>query len=273
MKSRMTIATSFACRLEMAIVHIVMYIVMGIISNNIEMVLADCKSHRFQSPIEGHTCDIPEHINSSVIEHHHCTMACIRSKDCTATVYDNQRSVCMALSHPCVLLKPRVGYVYQAFHHRCVEWVPYSENIPVYSINERIITGETYIGRVFINDDLVLGKVVPSLNKFFSVHPSGTSEVRLDTGYEKLVVDASCSVTWVWYNATKGQHLPTGALMGGYLAATGTPLYVSRIMPTADRLIIGYYNPLNRMAWGLFSGIKSGDTFEVIVIQPLSDNP
>ena len=253
----------------MIITHIGMYVVNGFILKNTEMETADCQPQRFESPIEGHTCEIPEHINTSVIEHHHCTMACIRSKDCTATVYDNWRSVCMALSHPCVLLKPRVGYVYQAFHHRCVEWVPCSEDIPVYSINERIITGETYIGRVFINDDLVPGKVATALNRFYSVHPSGTYDVRRDIGYEKLVVDASCSVTWVWYNATKGQPMSTGALIGGYLAATGTPLYVSRLMPTKDLLVVGYYNPQNRMAWGLFHGIKSGVTFEVMVIQPL----
>ena len=155
------------------------------------------------------------------------------------------------------------------FDNVIMEWVLHGEDVAAYFINERITTGKTNIGRVFVNDDLVVGKVVPHLNRFYSVHPSGTSDVRLDTGYEKVAVDASGSVTWVWYNATKGQPLPTGALIGSYVAATGTPLYVSRLMPTNDLLVVGYYNPQNRKAWGQFHGIKCGATFEVMVIQSL----
>ena len=267
-----TTVTSFVFLLEMVISirHIGMNVVMAFILKNTELVTAECQSQRFESPIEGHSCEIPEQINASVIERHHCTMACIRSNHCKATVYDNRRSLCMSLSHPCVLLKPRAGYVYQAFHHRCVEWVLHGEDVPAYFIHERITTGKTNIGRVFVDDDLVVGKVVPHLNRFYSVHLSGTSDVRLNTGYEKLAADASWSVTWVWYDATKGQPLPNGAFfIGGYVVTTATPLYVSRLMPTDNLLVVGYYNPQNRKAWGLFDGIKSGATFEVMVIQPV----
>ena len=45
---------------------------------------------------------------------------------------------------------------------------------------------------------------------------------------ENVVVDASCHITWEEYEATTGQSMPAGALIGGLLAATNTPLYLSR---------------------------------------------
>ena len=64
----------------------------------------------------------------------------------------------------------------------------------------------------------------------------------------KMVVDASCNVTWVSYNVTSGQPKPTGTLVGGF-----TPLFMSKLTIYGIN-VVGHYNPFNHKAWGQFHG-------------------
>ena len=201
--------------------------------------------------------------NISVTERRHCTLACIHNKECKATVHDSHHSFCMLLSEPCMLLRPRSDHVYQAFQRPCTKWVSSIDDDHGYWITEYSL--RTYIARRFINDDLVVGKVT---DMFRAIRPNDTASIR-GGDYEKLAVDASCRVTWVPYDATSGQSMPTGALVGGFLMATNIPLYVSRL-PHHDVNLVGYYNPLNHMAWADFHGTRNGARFHIMVIQPLS---
>ena len=165
----------------------------------------------------------------------------------------------MLLPQPCTLLKARADYVYQSFQYPCTEWVPNDGDVPGYWIPEH--GGVTsYIVRRFINNDLVVGKVTL---RFFAITPSDASIVQ-GGDYENLVVDTPCRVTWVSHDATSRKPIPTAALIGGFLSATNTPLYVSRI----NGQIVGYFNPLNKMAWGQHGGIKNDTSFEIMVVQP-----
>ena len=57
----------------------------------------DCQFLTIQLPIDDSACETEEHINISVTKHHHCSMACIHSKECQATIHDTSRSICMLL--------------------------------------------------------------------------------------------------------------------------------------------------------------------------------
>ena len=212
-----------------------------IMPRNVKSSGTHCDFHSIQLPVHDSACEKQDHINISVIEHRHCKLACIRNKECLATIYDGYRSVCMLLPEPCFLLKPHPGHVYQVFQHLCTKWVPNSDDDIGYWIyiggNRR-----SFIGRKFIDKDLVVGEVTSG---FFAVRTSGRSVIWSRNNYEILVVDASCRVTWVPHDATMEQPIPAGALIGGFLAETNTHLYVSKI-----GTVVGYYNPLNRMAWG-----------------------
>ena len=226
---------------------------------------AGCDYRSIQLSVDNRACEAKEYTNISAIERRYCPLACIRSKECLATIYDVRRSVCMLLPEPCFLPKPYADHVYQVFEYQCTKWVPRSADVPGYWTPEG--GGMSYIVRKFVGvgGDLVVGKVT---SRFFAIHPSGTSQ--LGGNYdEKLVVDPLCQVTWVPYDVMTEQPIPGKALIGGILVATDTPLYVSKI----NNAIVGYYNPLHRMAWGQHGGIRNDTKFVLMVVQPPSGVP
>ena len=228
---------------------------------------SNCKFQNIQSSIDGQACENKEYINISVTERRHCSLACINNRECKATVLDLNHSVCMLLPEPCMLLTPYPDHVYQSFQQPCTKWVPNSHSAPGYWIYEG--SSKSYIARTFINDDLVVGKVTTA---FLAIHPSGTSVIR-GGNYEKLVVDELCHVTWVSYDARSGKPLPGAAFIGGFLGATYTPLYVTRLPVTIgeeEKNAVGYYNPLKHVAWAQLGGIRYGTMFEIMEVQPAS---
>ena len=154
--------------------------------------------------------------------------------------------------------------MYQSFEYPCVKWVPAaSDNVETFWIYEKN-NDKAHVARAFVNNDLLLGKLT---DNFYGINPSG-SKTQGGSSQEKIVVDASCSVTWVSYDATTGQPMPTGAFVGGFLTATNTPLYVSRQETPDCDWALGYYNPINRKAWGECYGVQDGSKFEVMVARP-----
>ena len=99
---------------------------------------------------------------------------------------------------------------------------------------------------------------------FFATDPTDGTDV-IGGDCELLVVEPSCSVTWVAHDTTNGQPIPKGALVGGKLTATNTPLYVAR-MVYGGLLLGGYYNPLNGKVWMSYSGPKSSTVFELMAV-------
>ena len=230
--------------------------------SNTKPITADCNFYGIQRAEEGQACEHQEYKEISVPERRHCTLACTYRKECKAIVYDSRRSMCMLLLEPCMLLRPRSDHVYQTFQRPCTKWVS-SNDSHGYWIDELGL--RSYIGRRFVNHDLVVGKVT---DKFHAIRPNDTTYIGGEN-YGKLVVDASCRVAWVSYDATSGQSMPTGAMVGGFLAATNIPLYVSRL-PLDNINLVGYFNPLNHRAWADYYGPKNGTRFDIMVIQPPS---
>ena len=221
-----------------------------------------CEFSSIELPVDGKSCETPEYINITTIEQHHCTIACVHSKECKATIYDGRHSLCILLSKPCIYMTPRTGHVYQSFQPACTKWLPLNDNDPAYRIFE-YGSNPSYIARAFVGNDLIVGK---KTNTFYSIYPHGTSTFIDASHYENLVVDPSCSVTWVPFDADSDQPIPDGALTGGFLATTNTPLYVSRL-DVNGRIIIGYFNPLNQKAWASFGGIIQTSIFELMAVK------
>ena len=226
-----------------------------------------CKMGNIQSRVDGQACDPPEYTNISASEWRHCSLACAHIKECRATIFDHRRSFCMIMPQPCVLLKPYSDHVYQSFEYPCTKWVPAAkDNVEAVWIYERN-NNKAYVARVFDNNDLLLGKLT---DNFYGIDPSG-SKTQGGSSQEKVVVDPSCSVTWVSYDATTGQPMPAGAFVGGFLRATNTPLYVSRQEAPDCDWALGYYNPINQKAWGECYGVQDSSKLEVMVARPRHD--
>ena len=222
-----------------------------------------CKMGNIQSRVDGQACEPPEYTNISASEWRHCSLACAHVKECRATIFDHRHSTCMIMPQPCVLLTPRSDLVYQSFEYPCTKWVPASYRVEALWIYERGLS-KAYVAQAFVDNDLLLGKLT---DNFHSMKPSG-SYTRGGSSQEKIVVDSSCNVAWFSYDATTRQPMPAGVLIGGFLAGTNTPLYVSRQETSKCDWALGYYNPLNRMAWGECYGVQNSSTFEVMVAQP-----
>ena len=253
------------CRLTMAVVCTGICVVFFVIVLRTRGETAECKSYDVQLKLESQICHTAQSAigTLSVIERHHCTLACIRSKDCRATVYDSRHSACKLLPEPCMLLRPRPDHVYLSFVQPCFKWI---STCPQCALNYWMIEdGEVkaFIARMYHDEDLLVGKLT---NKFYAITLDGQIKIGLHD-YEELVVDQSCNATWIWFNANSEQLLPEGALIGGFSAVTETPLYVSRLDITG-RQVVGYYNPINNLAWGYWEKAVSRTKFEVLVIHP-----
>ena len=65
--------------------------------------------------------------------------------------------------------------------------------------------------------------------------------------FEVLSVKESCSLNWVHYDASSGNAMPSGAILGGHLV-DGTPLYVAIPYVSDTKDAAGYYNHETRIA-------------------------
>ena len=255
----------FLCKPMMSITCVAFYVGFWIMMKNAQACGIHCTSRIIQLPIDDRTCETNVYTNISASDPRFCSLACVRNNECQATVYNGGHSICKLLPEPCLLLKPLKGYVYQVFQHQCAKWVPKRDDDSGYWTNEYNL--KSYIVRRFINNarDVAVGRVTSG---FFAIHPNGASVVR--GGYDdKLVVDGSCRVTWLPYDAMAGHPIPFGAFIGGFLSATNTPLYVSKI----NGAIIGYYNPSTHTAWGEYYGIIYDTKFNLMVLETNSFFP
>ena len=250
-------------REAMTIIWIGIYVGFLFTPGNGNASTAPCKISHIQSPVTDRACEPPEYTNISTSELRHCSLACVHHRKCKAIIFDGRHSVCMILPQQCLLLDPRVNHVYQSFEYSCTKWVNVNDAVDTYWVYETL-GNKAYVARAFMDNDLIIGKLT---RDFHAITPSGTKR-RGGSDLEKIVVDALCNVTWVPCDAIIGQAMPAGAVIGGFLAVTNTPLYVSRLATLNCRWALGYYNPLNQKAWGECYGVQSSYIFEVMVAEP-----
>ena len=149
----------------------------------------------------------------------------------------------MLKDDPYFSLEPFPNHVYRSFKYECTKWVAPDESYPAYWFTEK--SSRSYVSQQAHGGNIIIDK---KTDNFYSIDPSNKS-VIIDKNkmFDLLVVDPSCSVNWVQHYSTSGQPLPRGALIGGKLTDTNTPLYVVR-QNLVHRVFCGNYNPLNGKA-------------------------
>ena len=224
--------------------------------------MSTCRSTDTMPPINGKACQPFASRNITTIKPEFCSLACVHNQHCEATIYDKTSGGCMLMNDPCFSLEPFPNHIYRSFKYECTKWVTPDESYPAYWFNEKT-SSRSYVSRQSRGGNIIIGK---KTTDFYSIDPIDKSVVRnRNNMYELLVVDPSCSVAWVQHDSTSGHPLPRGALIGGILTDTNTPLYVAR-QNLADRVLGGYYNPLNGKAWGEYHGANNNTLFEVMVV-------
>ena len=206
-------------------------------------------------PTHGKACQPFDYSNITANDQHYCFLTCAARSDCHGIIFDASRFVCMQLKGTCLTLESYPRHVYQSFEDECAKWVPESGDYNVYGWLFGRRTNTNIVARTFRDGDIIVGKLT---NKFFYISGNGT--VVMGGSYERLVVDSGCDVTWDSYNSNSCLPLPPGALIGGVLTATNTPLYVARFRIAGEvYLFSGYFNPLNQLAWTEYLAAISSD--------------
>ena len=258
---------SFQLHIEGSVQGVMAYTGTLLIIQSFLTILADAseciigtQNHAF----DGWSCQPFGHRDITNVPYHHCSLTCIQSLEWQAFIYNKQEWLCMMLNKPCVWTQPYAGHIYGISKPQCFTWENHDKPYPFYWYYEG--AHKNYVGRRLLHGDLLIGKVTGS---FHTVDPNSFSLVS-GGSYETLVVDPSCKVSWLPYDANSGQPLPYDALIGGTLSTTNTPLYVARQLQ-GTIYITGYYNPLNNKAWGpsWSSGplILNSTVFEVMAVK------
>ena len=211
-------------------------------------------------PVENMACQPFEYRNITATKPESCSLTCVQSQRCEATIYDKTFGVCMLMSNPCVSLERRINHLYQSFMPECIKWVPTGGDYHGYWFLEGI-THQSYVSCKTHEGNIIIGK---KTDHFYVISPIDNS-VIIGGDYELLLVEPECTVTWMSHDTTSGQPIPRGALIGGILTATNTPLYVARLH-SSGVVSGGYYNPLNGQAWADHGGVKSSTLFEIMVV-------
>ena len=222
--------------------------------------LTSCTSTSVAPPTDGMACQPFDFRNVSAATRHHCSLACVPNNNCRALIYDATQHVCMLLTETCMLLHPYPGYVYHNVRITCTTWEAEagSENGFFYHDGFKL----SGVARTSRDGDIVVGR---THSRFYGISSGGES--FMSGSFERLVVDPSCDVTWVSHDSSTGQPLPTGALIGGIVTTTNTPLYVVR-SDVQGYMPSGYFNPLNNLAWAEWLGVYYITAFEVMVVVP-----
>ena len=207
--------------------------------------VSSCESSPLRDRIMGFGCAWDNRVNFTNVAEHECVLRCMFDKSCTAVNYDVQDRVCMCVEVPCPVLEIQQYIHYQILAppplDGCVHWVATNDrNYPRMVKYNSSPNGYNLIGIVRLRR---AGKLLPAV---WSQRNEKAVTVQNNTKFmskaiEVLVAKESCSLRWVNYDASSGNALPPGAILGGHLA-DGTPLYVAIPCLTSTGDVAGYYN-------------------------------
>ena len=222
-----------------------------------------CETAATIPPTHGMACQPFDYNNITAIMKRHCSLSCVARSECHAIIFDTTRHVCMLLMETCLTLQPYPRHIYQIFKHECIKWVSGTGDFNAYWFFA-YGSVKNIVARTFREGEVIVGKIT---NQFYGV---SSDETHFEgVSYEQMVMHPTCDVTWVSYDSSSGQPLPSGALIGGIIMTTNTPLYVVRItIDVNGYLFSGYFNPLHQLAWAEYHGTQSSDLFEVMLVQP-----
>ena len=220
--------------------------------------------------VTGAGCSWENPVNITGVTIHECVLHCALNEKCKAVNYDIESNVCMRMTIPCPVIETQPHVYYQmltaAVEDVCVRWVAihdwnYQRMVKV----NQDVDGNYPLGVARIETgagDILPAKWPNNNHNVFTVKSAALFSGSL---FDVLVVHESCSLRWVFYDASNGNPLPTGAIQGGHLT-DGTPLYVALMHATDIRRVIGYYNHDARMGTCEYGGVHSRQLMNILAI-------
>ena len=152
-------------------------------------------------PIDDVACQPFESRNITTMKLEFCSLACVQSQGCEATIYDKSSGGCMLMNDPCFSLKPQFNHVYRSFKHECTKWLPPDERYPAYCFTEGG-TVQSCVSRAAHQSNVVIGK---KTNSFYAINPVSNRVFRSDS-YEVLIVEPGPRLNIKTVSSTCGDY-------------------------------------------------------------------
>ena len=207
-----------------------------------------CESFHLRDRLLGYGCAWNNQVIITDVAEHECVLRCMLDKSCTAVNYDVQDRVCMRMEVPCPVLETHQHTHYQILApppmDGCVQWLVSNDWNSPRMVKYNNKPGSVHgVARLDSAGELLPARWPRDSQKAFTVQ---NNDEFSHIVFEVLVVNKSCSLGWVNYNASSGNPLHPGAILGGHLA-DGTLVYVALFPVTSSRKLVGYYNHETRL--------------------------
>ena len=244
-----------------------MVVYLGLNFPSLTLFAAACETRYTKHPLYGHRCISSSDVVVHQADRRECQWRCLKIQYCSYINYNPNSDQCEIGLGQCESLVPAAGVmvnIYWQPRDVCLHWGFYQElgRVAVWRGSPRPVC------RTKLENALVIGKYIAltspnnpgtwvnNQGKQISViHGSGNV-------VEVLTTIAGCPLFWVPY--TGGNPLPSGVVVGGYLA-NGKATNVARVQYSTD-LAVGYYNPDTEMAYYASRGARISSTMEILVL-------
>ena len=203
--------------------------------NTSEVTKRACHQRHIQAPQQGHRCFTNTElcINKTGIQRqHHCTWLCMQDQICQVINFNSIGGYCLLGQGPCVSLERVVGFVTTSFSAKepCLKWEQDYANDPYKPITFPKATDQSdllILVRGIEGNNKIPGKGYLRSGYWYYSWQGNLKNFWFTEGQrEFFTISTQCTTSWVPHDATSGNRLPTGAVIGGNL--NGVPLYVAR---------------------------------------------
>ena len=229
--------------------------------------VATCETRYTKEPLYEHRCMSGSEVPVSNVDRLRCQWQCLR-QNCSYINYNPESDQCEIGLGQCESLVSAAGdlvNVYWQPRDNCLNWGSRQEPGCV-AVGEGGRSPSLYTGRTKIGEAMVLGSFVaiPDSLHIWVKNQGSMLPVRDGSrnGIEVLSTIVGCPLFWVPYIG--GDHLPIGAVVGGYLPY-GKAAYVARKHYVTD-VAVGYYNTETEMIYFASGAARTSRTMEVLVL-------
>ena len=217
----------------------------------------------------GFGCARNKQVTFTDVAGHECVLRCMLHKSCTAVNYYAEEKICVRFEVPCPILEMHQHVHYQILApthlEGCINWVnTHDWDYPRMVKYNHTVNGlkPHGVARLMMAGEILPAKR-PRTNQV-AITVQGNARVSKDI-FEFWVVNETCSLLWMDYDASSGNCLPAGAVVGGRLADE-TPLYVAAVNVSASQHVIGYYNHVTRVATCVYAQVTKSQIMKILTV-------
>ena len=230
-------------------------ILYGLILLRMTACYRSCSHKHTTSALVGHRCvtETEIYIPINGFERGHCILECMRRSPCTILNYNSMKNQCLLGNGTCVSLQPDAEYQVNVFSYRkrdgCLNWVSRAD------VSHPIATDACkwkpcLLGRLVSSLNMLPGRYrVDRRNRAQVISVLDGSNYR-EGDIEILNIESDCQVAWMSFTA--GDAIPPHAVVGGYLASSGSALYIIMTQVIQDgslSTMYGYYDPMASLGY------------------------